>query len=279
MIPDNETNTVYFSNASNYDLKDEVNILKKELKDRGIECLKILGTKDYFCRDYMPVQKDMNTFIQFRFRPDYLLNHPVNKNYVTDVNLVRRKNSFLNTFNIINSDIILDGGNIIKWKDKVIITDKIFDNNQNIPKVELTDRVTDLLNAHVIIVPKYPGEETGHADGLVRFKDADTVITICLEDEPKEWVDEFREILSNAGLTIKSLPKVPPKEKEYSWGYINYLQVGKLIVLPKFGYKSDTMMEEFYNEEFKGYKVITLSAERIIGNGGVLNCFTWNIQR
>lgn len=278
MITDIETNTVYYSYASTYDLKEEVIILKKELKARGIETFKILGTKDYFCRDYMPVQKDSTTFIQFRFRPDYLLNHPINNKYVTDINLVRRKNPLLNSFNIIKSDIILDGGNIIKWKDKVIITDKIFDDNRDIPRVELIGRISELLNAKVILIPRYPGEETGHADGLVRFKDADTVITICLEGEKMEWVDKFKGSLQSAGLTIKSLPKVPENETDYGWGYINYLQVGKLIVLPKFGYTCDKQMEEFFMEEFKGFEIIAIPAKRIIANSGVLNCFTWNIR-
>ncbi len=280
MIPDLETNTVYYSHASNYDLKEEVKGLKKILQDNGIDCNKIIGTKDYFCRDYMPVQKDLNTFIQFRFHPDYLLNDPEQKKYVTNVPSVKRQNAFLNTSSIINSDIILDGGNIIKWKDKVIITDKVFDDNRPIPKNELIDKLSELLGAQVIIIPKYPIDEpTGHADGLVRFKDADTVLTICLDDEPTEWTVPFRKALEDANLKIISFPKYPKDEEAFSWGYINYLHVGKLIILPTFlEYKNNEIMIEFFKKEFEGYTIRTLPANRIIENGGVLNCFTWNIQ-
>ena len=30
------------------------------------------GTADYWCRDYMPVQVDGNSFVQFKYHPDYL---------------------------------------------------------------------------------------------------------------------------------------------------------------------------------------------------------------
>jgi len=129
MINDLQTNTVYYSNQSIYGLKDEVIALKKILKDQGIDCQKILGTKDYFCRDYMPVQRGSDKFIQFRFEPDYLLKKPDQKQYYSKVNLIHQKNEFLKYLNIIHSDIILDGGNIIKWNDKVIITDKVILDN------------------------------------------------------------------------------------------------------------------------------------------------------
>lgn len=29
------------------------------------------GTADYWCRDYMPVQVDGNSFVQFKYHPDY----------------------------------------------------------------------------------------------------------------------------------------------------------------------------------------------------------------
>ncbi len=278
MIADFETNKVFYSNQSTYMFKVEVMELNRILKDNRIESSRILGTKDFFCRDYMPLQKDKNTFIQFKFKPDYLLNNSELKQYVSDTRLIRRSNSFLHDFNIINSDIILDGGNVIKWKNKIILTNKVFEDNQGITSSIIIDEISQLLNVEVIVIPKYPDDEpTGHADGLVRFIDEKTVLTICLDDEIENWKSEFLQSLENAGLRVKSLPK-PLVEDGNSWGYINFLQTSDLIVLPSLNEINDKSIENFFLENFKGFKIEFLDATRIIKEGGVLNCFTWNIQ-
>jgi len=277
MITDSQTNTVYYSNQSIYGLKEEVGELKIILKDHGIQCHKILGTRDYFCRDYMPVQKDENTFIQFRFKPDYLLNDPKQNQYFSNINLIHQENEFLKSLNIIPSDIILDGGNLIKWNNKVIITDKVFIDNPDILPENLIEKLRALLKCQVIIIPRYPGEETGHADGLVRFIDDNSVLSICLANKPIDWIYWLKEALVKANITLLSLPQVLLEEEELAWGYINYLHVGELIILPTFGYKSDSMIEKFFAKVFPDNTIKTLDAKKIIMEGGVLNCFTWNI--
>ncbi len=281
MITDLQTNTVYYSNLSAYTatLKAEVNELKRILARYGIGCHRIIGTRDFFCRDYMPVQRDKETYIQFRFHPDYLLNDPRQKKYVSNTKLIHQKNVFLKDFIIIPSEIVMDGGNIIKCNDKVIITDKVLTDNPKLQLLNLSTSWKELLQASIILIPRYPDEPTGHADGLIRFIDERTVLTINLVNEHPAWVKAFRRSLINAGLTIISLQAVSEKEKEYSWGYINYLQVGNLIVMPFFGYSADKPMKEFFGNIFKGYIIESMDAKRIIKQGGVLNCFTWNIYR
>lgn len=277
MIADFETNKVYYSYQSNYSFKSEIKELKVYLKKAGVECAKIIGTKDYFCRDYMPIQKDKSTLVQFTFKPDYLLNDPELKKFVTDTRLVYRQNGFLMEYDIHYSNIIFDGGNLIKWKNKAIITDKILADNPNLIKEQIVDEIGRLLGVDVIIIPRYPIEElTGHADGLVRFIDENTVLTICLDDEIEPWKVEFVNALTVSGLKVKSLPK-PLVEDKNSWGYINYLQVKGLIVLPSLNDINDNQMLEFFNKEFNGYNIKLLNSKRIIEQGGVLNCFTWNI--
>jgi agmatine deiminase len=277
MIIDSQTNVVYYSNQSIYGLKEEVVALKTILDYNNIQCLKILGTRDYFCRDYMPVQIDEDTFIQFRFKPYYLLNDPKLKQYVSNVNLIYQKNEFLKNLNIIPSTIILDGGNLIKWNDKVIITDKVFIDNQEIPAESLIKQLCELLKCQVIIIPRYPGEETGHVDGLMRFVDGNTVLSISLANEPNDWIYWLNKALDQANIKLLSLPQVPLEEEELAWGYINYLHFGKLIIMPTFGYNSGPIMKEFFKKVFPDYNIKTLDARKIIKEGGVLNCFTWNI--
>jgi agmatine deiminase len=177
MISDNETNKVYFSNQSTYDFKPELKELIAILDENGIEYGFINGTRDYFCRDYMPVQIDEDTVVRFKFRPDYLLNDPLKRKYVTNTSLVYRSNDLLKNFRTIESDIILDGGNVVKCKSKVIITGRVLTNNPDKITTVETRRATSLQTSglsdafpgvKIIIIPRYPNEPTGHADGLVR---------------------------------------------------------------------------------------------------------------
>jgi len=278
MIADSETNLVYCSDLSYKYLKKEVTELNSILEAYGIECRTIHGTVDYFCRDFMPIQKDLDTFVQFKFRPDYLLSNPKLMGFITDTEQVHKANPFLHHYDIIHSDIILDGGNVIKWKDKIIITDKVIVDNPNINPASLIDEIGKLLDSEVIIIPRYPDEETGHADGLVRFIDKNTVLTISLEDEIDEWKAQFQKALADANLKVISLPDSADSLKDSYWGYINFLLTGNLIVLPTFKYKSDDLMYDFFNDTFKGFEIKKFEADRIIKNGGVLNCFTWNIK-
>ena len=95
MIPDWKTNKVYYSFQSSFDFKLELKDLRETVKRNNYNYSHIAGTKDYYCRDYMPIQLTKNEFIQFKFQPDYLINSNDRISFVTDVNNVLRKNRFL----------------------------------------------------------------------------------------------------------------------------------------------------------------------------------------
>lgn len=279
MIFDSHTNKVYFSNLSKYDFKDELTKLLKVLKDYTIDWGFIKGTKDYFCRDYMPVQVNDNHFVQFQFHPDYLLKSE-RKKYLTDIQQIYKKNEFLNDFDITFSNITLDGGNIVKSKDNVIITDKIFVDNRDRTETEIINELETLLDCNVIIIPAYPGEETGHADGLVRFIDEKTVLTYNLEiendDITRKWREDFLRIFASNNIEVVMLPAISKEEDEINWAYLNFLQVKDVIILPVFNRKSDEIVIDFLNKIFN-INIETVYAQRIYDKGGVLNCFTWTI--
>ena len=91
------------------DILDEYNI-KHEL---------LRYTKDIWCRDYMPVQIYPNRFVQYVYDPDYLDNDKYRNtksspDTVCDaISLARSK-----------SELILDGGNIIRTAQGVVMTRK-----------------------------------------------------------------------------------------------------------------------------------------------------------
>lgn len=276
MFNDNETNKVYFSYQSTFDFKSKLKELKNILDESNIEWGMINGTKDFFCRDYMPVQVEEKTLVRFVFRPDHLLNNPEQCMYVTDTNLVFKNNDFLNHYRIVNSCIILDGGNVVKCKSRVIITDKVFIDNPLVPDTELIQQIELLLGVQVIIIPRIPDEATGHADGLIRFVDENTVLTINLKYQDKLWREKFLQVLHDTGLKVISLPDLPHYSKD-NWAYINFLWVKDLIIVPALNEVNDVVIERFFKETFNGSKIRMVKANRILAMGGGLNCFTWTI--
>ena len=77
MITDNHTNRVYFSSL----LPEKCPVLNAHIVDalrkRGIPFTYLKGTKDIWCRDYMPIQIEKDRFVFYRYTPDYL--HPPNQ--------------------------------------------------------------------------------------------------------------------------------------------------------------------------------------------------------
>ena len=70
----------------------------------------VCHTKDYWVRDFMPVQVDEEVFVKFIFNPDYLQDK---KKYITDVDKVIGHCPFAQEYKIVNLPIILDGGNLV----------------------------------------------------------------------------------------------------------------------------------------------------------------------
>lgn len=151
MISDNQTNTVYFSALLNTDKRfstfcDELTGI---LQKHNINYKFLENTNDIWCRDYMPVQVSKNKFIEYRYDPDYLQSKKDRKlksypDLIIDAIDIRTK----------KTDIILDGGNVIKFGNKVFMTDKIIpENSPKYLKDRLLKRLEDLFEATIILIP------------------------------------------------------------------------------------------------------------------------------
>lgn len=64
----------------------------------------------------------------------------------------------------------------------------------------------------------------------------------------------------------------------YSWAYINYLQVGKFILLPALGIPEDEQAYEQFTTIFSDYQIEQINVAEIVKLGGALNCISWNIK-
>lgn len=244
----------------------------------------IKGTKDIWCRDYMPVQTASGKFIQFKYDPSYLKGKKEWEELRSDPKEVREKNDWLAKLNVEESEINLDGGNVLICDGRAILSDRIFSENPKKEKVALIEELSKLLECEVIIIPALKSQNedlTGHADGMVRFVDRN--IIIGNERRPNEYQymkDGLQKAIDTFGLTYIDIPffeDKDPKHPESAIGiYVNYLEVNDLIVLPIFGRDEDKQAIDIIQKAFPNKQVETIDYNDVAKEGGLLNCTTWS---
>jgi agmatine deiminase len=283
MIIDAQTNFVYFSDLliTKPAYSAFCERLTAILDEHKVDYAFLPETNDIWCRDYMPVQVAENKFIEYRYDPDYLQEKKYRK-LKTYPDLVCGSIGL----RTIKSDLILDGGNIIKWGNKVILTDKIIpENSAKYLKSELLIKLKSLFEVDsIILVPWINGEKFGHADGMVRFIDDDHVLVDGYYiNNKKDFKNKFYKILKNNNLAPVEFTFNVPSQSIKNWGYLNFLQMKDLILFPQFDIEEDLQALQQINQAFPVYaskgQIETINCNEIIRDGGVLNCISWNIKR
>ncbi len=282
MITDAQTNFVYFSEL--LQTKPEYSAfcerLTSILDKHKIGYAFLKETNDIWCRDYMPVQVTENKFIEYRYDPDYLQEKKYRK-LKTYPDLVCDSIGL----KTIKSDLILDGGNVIKWGNKVILTDKIIsENSTKYRKSELLSKLELLFEADsIILIPWFRGEIFGHADGMIRFiDDSHVFIDGYYLNCESEFRNKFYKVLKKNKLSPIEFVFDAQKQSNKNWGYLNFLQMNELLLFPQFGIEEDQQALEKIKQAFPDYaekrQIETLNCNDIIRDGGVLNCISWNIK-
>ncbi|WP_439882171.1 agmatine deiminase family protein [Pontibacter sp. MBLB2868] len=278
MIADLETNYLYLTETLEKKHSAFYEQLDISLKHHEIEFTKLAGTKDIWAVDFMPIQTKEYQFIQFIYNPDYLQSKKGQKT-------ISNVDSLCEAIGIKpkKSNIILDGGNVVRTSDKVIMCSKVFTENPHISEKQLIRELIELFQVEkLIFIPTHPGDAIGHADGMVRFLDNDTVLINDLSKEKSAFQLSSRMALHNAGLEWIEIPYNPYNNKKTIQAngiYINYLQMKDFILVPTFGMREDEAVVKQFEELFRGSKIATIASNSIAEQGGVLNCITWNIKK
>lgn len=279
MIADNQTNFLYLADTLPIKYCDFYKRFEKVLTNCNIEFALLPNTKDVWAVDYMPIQIDTDNFVRFLYRPPYLTKY---KKWVKTISEV---DDICNSIGIetIKTDIILDGGNITRWKNKVIMTDCVFKDNPTYERKQLIRQLYELLQVDKLyFVPEQPGDFTGHSDGMVRFVDEHTVITNDYKQETEWFQKAFEIAVHNTGLDYIKIPYnvYDNKSNDQANGdYINYLQMENVVIVPTFGLKEDALAVRQLETIFAGQTVTTVESNKIANDGGILNCITWNILK
>lgn len=272
MITNFETNKVYLSKGlHNVRYHNGADSLIHLLHQEEIEYAYIPFTESYmhiWARDYMPIQVNNDTFINFRYEPDYLTDVPEYKPNTAPIFEEL-------TIHVIDSDINLDGGNVISCGDKVIMTGKIFKENPHYATSVLIDKLSDLLEAELVIIPWDRYEEYGHADGMVRYMGNGKVLMNNYCDFDKSLRKNLVKALSSH-FDITELHLGSSTKK--SWAYLNFLHVGNTVYVPFIKDKLQDIAFEQIIEAYPECHCVTVpNYESIVNDGGALNCTTWNI--
>jgi len=279
MTTDSQTNFLYLADTLPEFYPDFYQGFQKLLIDARIHFSLLPKTKDVWCLDYMPVQVTENKFVQFQFAPTYLKPKKYH-NYVSDPSLICQQIGL----EPVVTDIIADEGNVTRTKDKVIMTNRVIQENPKYSVKQLTEKIRTLLEVdEVILIPSQPDDLTGHSDGMVRFLDERTILLNDYSKEPdREFVRSLKVVLKNTGLDIIEIPTTifdNEDTNDATGDYINYLQMDGYIFLPIFKRKGDEEAVKLFENLFQEYTIIPVESTQLSKDGGVLNCISWNIKK
>jgi agmatine deiminase len=256
-------------------------VLGSRLKFAKIK-YKYLDTHNLWARDYMPVSINGEMF-KFKY-----------KGY--DYPQLKVKDECWDWLNPIRSDIVLDGGNVVQNIEVAFITEQVFKNN-TLPRMDTMQFLKDIFDKKIIYLPVEPGDELGHADGIIRFVNDRTVLIndyrLWVSQTWYEYAIKLERVLKNSGFDFVRLPwalsKGPvmteaefrlkyPYADDFNPGvgyYINYLQVKHLIFAPVFGFKEDKEALDTLARCFPESEIIPVDCMQLSMLGGLMNCISW----
>jgi agmatine deiminase len=277
MIPDWETNSVFFSRLLPERYPTLWERLAEILRQHRVPTRLIDGTRDLWARDYSPVQVGPQQFVKFRYRPDYLVGH---KHLLTPGTICGQ---FQDLGNCRRTRIILDGGNVVAAKNRVILTEKVYRENPGQERSKLRSKLTELFQgANCLFIPKEAGDIIGHSDGVVRFLAEDLIVINNYSAVDPAYRERLCRILTNQGLQIEKLPHF--REKQSTDGipsavgnYVNYLRVGNLIVVPAYKSRHDEKACETLQRLCPEATVRPLECRDLARAGGILNCIAFTV--
>lgn len=281
MIKDCDTNFVFLSDQLEKKYADTYRRLTALFNEEGVQWGIIPHTNDIWARDYMPIQIDRNDFLLYRYHPDYLDNIQYAP-AITDAALVCKEMGI----NHRETDIKLDGGNVTLCGEYVVLTDKVYAENNKEKNDEDFKKLLEIELMHkVIIIPWHcidPEDDDadvfGHSDGFIHWCGGNKVLMSNHRDVDSQEASEIRRIMESFGFDVtEMLFDATQPDLDWNWAYINYLHVGNLIVMPIFGIEEDKQALRYIQALNPNCRIRQFRLRDVAAKGGALHCITWNI--
>ncbi len=278
MITDNLTNTVFFSDLLPKKCPTLNEHLVKALEENWIHYACLAETKDIWCRDFMPIQIAEDRFVSYKYTPDYLqdktgLRLQTNPEAILQV----RQNRLTHVLqNAVKVDLILDGGNVVKCDNKIVMTEKVFFENKDKTRAEVEGILKDAFQSDILFLPWDRKETFGHSDGIVHYAGDGKILLTNYDDISPYYYNRFRKALEKH-FDVIPLKYEAKRQHARSWAYINFLQVGKLVLVPQLGLEEDEQALEQISNALPDCEVVGIPALEAVRRGGALNCISWNV--
>lgn len=278
MVTDFQTNKVYFSSWLPKSCPKLWDALCAEMDKRSVKYDFINGTNDFWCRDYMPIQIERERMVAYKYWPDYLVMKGLD-NYITDSDqLLCYLKTEMPDVDFGFLDLILDGGNIVKCGDTIVMTEKVFYENWDKSRSLVTDMLQEHFCCELLFLPWDKSEEYGHSDGIIHYLGDNRVLLTNYKDFSEDYYHQFITCLEKK-FEVVTLNYDVSHKHDNSWAYINYLQVGRLLFVPQLGIPEDQMaIEQLRAALSNDVEVIGIPAIEAVKLGGALNCVSWNID-
>jgi agmatine deiminase len=283
MITDFDTNSIYFSELlrSVPRYKKTCDQITTILDSYQIKYSFLPNTKDIWARDFMPVQIADDTFVEYRYDPDYL--HGKKYRPIKTYPDIVCDTIGLKT---IKTELVIDGGNVIKSSNCLILTDKVVEENSHLYKrQELIEKLKEVFQVNkIVLIPWDKEDYLGHADGMIRFIDDNTVL---LQGYYEGYDERFKQKLfgelEQNGIKWKMLKFDVQEEDEQNWAYMNFLQTKDIILMPLLNIEEDEQafrqMSECFPEYSKRDRIKQIDMAEILKGGGALNCISWTVKQ
>lgn len=277
MITDNLTSSVYFSNLLPKKCPTLNQHIAEVLEANGIPYAYLTETKDIWCRDFMPIQIAEDRFVSYKYTPNYLQDKTGLRLQTNPEAVIQAQQNRLTHVlqNAVNVDLILDGGNVVKCGNIIVMTEKVFAENKDKTRAEVDRILKDAFQSDVLYLPWDRQETFGHSDGIVHYAGDGRILLTNYDDSSLYYYRRFRKALEKHFEVIPLYYKTK-KIHARSWAYINFLQIGKLILVPKLGLEEDEHALEQISNAMPDCEVLGIPALEAVRRGGGLNCISWN---
>lgn len=278
MITDNLTTTVYFSGL----IPKKCPILNQHiieaLEANRIHYAYLSETKDIWCRDFMPIQIEEDRFVFYKYTPNYLQDPKYIRLQTNTEEVFRADANRLEHLqqNAITIDLVMDGGNVVKCGDTVVMTEKVFAENKDKTRAEVEKILKNAFRCDILFLPWDRKETFGHSDGIVHYAGDGMVLLTNYDDSSLYYYRRFRKALEKH-FEVIPLKYTTKRPHARSWAYINFLQVGKLILVPQLELEEDEQALAQIVDALPDGEVVGIPALEAVRRGGGLNCISWNI--
>ena len=274
-IVDSLTDTVFFSDLLPKRCPTLYKNITRILMNNDIDYRLLNNTKDIWCRDYMPIQTSEKRFVFYKYNPDYLQTKYYQRT-ITDVNRIGNIDCLRQDGKVFDLDLVIDGGNVVRCDDKIVMTEKVFFENKDKSRNEVQRLLEEAFECDIIFLPWDRKESFGHSDGIVHYVGDNRVLMTNYADFDAAKTNQFQKRLEKYVEVIPLMYNVRRKH-ERSWAYINFLQIGNLVLVPQLGIPEDEQALQQIRDAMPRCKVMGVPALEAVRKGGALNCISWNV--